>query len=190
MEASPPPVASPASPERYSLGGGVLRVKIVEAKGLPAMDVLTGSADPFVVVSLGDRESCKTRVIKKSLHPVWDEEFSFPLSLEAADVLKIEVKDWNLIMSAHSMGECEVRLCDVEVDAGGASGSMWVELVRGTLKECTGSLRLEMSCDAPEKVSDPLPEQWSQHWSKTKSRPYYSHRKTGETRWSRPAAVG
>lgn len=55
---------------------------MIEARDIPKMDVLTGSADPFVVLHLGDKES-KTRVVKHSLTPVWDEEFSFPLELES-----------------------------------------------------------------------------------------------------------
>ena len=108
-------------------------------------------------------------------------------------MVRVIVQDWNLVQSAHLIGEANVLLRDIQVDVGGSSGSIWLELFRidaSTKKrENAGMIRMELLCDAPARILDPLPEDWSQHWSKTKNRPYYSHRKTGETRWSRPSST-
>lgn len=115
---------------------------------------------------------------------------STPFCVSLARVI---VQDWNLVQSAHLIGEATLFLRDIQVDLGGSSGSVWLELFRVDSstknRENAGMIRLELLCDAPDRILDPLPEDWSQHWSKTKNRPYYSHRKTGETRWSRPSST-
>jgi hypothetical protein len=53
----------------------VLRVTVVEAKGLPSHDH-GGTSDPYVEVHLGN-VTHKTKTIKKNLNPVWHEVFTF-----------------------------------------------------------------------------------------------------------------
>lgn len=51
---------------------GVMKVKIHSAKNLPAMD-RSGLSDPYVLCSVND-DTRKTRVIKSTLNPFWDDE--------------------------------------------------------------------------------------------------------------------
>lgn len=64
----------------YDFNTSVLRVNVLEAEKLPAMD-LCGSSDPYVkVYLLPDRRKYeKTKVHKKSLNPVFNETFEFPI---------------------------------------------------------------------------------------------------------------
>jgi Ca2+-dependent lipid-binding protein len=39
----------------------------------------------------------KTKTIKKTLNPVWDEEYHFPIKSFGTDVLHMSLKDWNAI---------------------------------------------------------------------------------------------
>jgi Ca2+-dependent lipid-binding protein len=54
-----------------------LRVKVVEAK-----DLSGGLCDPYCIVTL-EKNQVKTKVIKKTLNPVWDEEFLFDITTES-----------------------------------------------------------------------------------------------------------
>ena len=59
----------------------VLVVKVTQARGLKAMDSAMfgkGSSDPFATLKCGGRVE-KTKVIKKTLAPVWNEEFRLEL---------------------------------------------------------------------------------------------------------------
>ena len=52
---------------------GTISITLVEAKHLPKMDLHT-KCDPFVIVKLGDT-SKKSKVIKKTYNPKWDQSF-------------------------------------------------------------------------------------------------------------------
>lgn len=52
-----------------------LLVHVIEARGLRALDPEELS-DPYVRLQLG-KNRMKTKVVKKTLDPLWDEEFSF-----------------------------------------------------------------------------------------------------------------
>lgn len=56
-----------------------LVVTVVKATELPVKDVNTGSSDPYVKLHLlpEKRQKAKTRVIRRSLSPVFDEVFTF-----------------------------------------------------------------------------------------------------------------
>jgi Ca2+-dependent lipid-binding protein len=62
----------------------ILKVRIVSARHLPVMDRtsdLTGKflskTDAFVEVRFADLEAKKTPIFRKSLNPVWNEDFRF-----------------------------------------------------------------------------------------------------------------
>ncbi|RKH55547.1 hypothetical protein D7X96_39310, partial [Corallococcus interemptor] len=50
-------------------------VHVIEARNLPAAEA-QGLGDPYAKLQLG-RQRAKTKVIRKSANPVWDEEFAF-----------------------------------------------------------------------------------------------------------------
>lgn len=56
----------------------VLKIDVIEAKGLKAMDSSTGSSDPYVIVHMGDpeEEHHRTRTIEQDLNPAWNENFT------------------------------------------------------------------------------------------------------------------
>lgn len=63
---------SSVMPEMRRLHVGRLTVHIKRARNLMAMDS-NGFSDPFAVVYVHTRKRFRTRIIKKTLDPVWDQ---------------------------------------------------------------------------------------------------------------------
>ena len=59
---------------------GTLEVRVKSASSL--LDVSDGTSDPYVIVQPHGEKPLRTKVIKKSLDPVWDETFRFHGSLD------------------------------------------------------------------------------------------------------------
>ena len=82
----------------------MLNIQVIEARDVPAMD-RNGKSDPFIkLYLLGSKpkekiNEVKTKVIKKTLNPVWNEEYHFPIKSIGTDVLHMSFKDWNGIGS-------------------------------------------------------------------------------------------
>ena len=79
-----------------------LNIKVIEAKDVPSMD-RNGKSDPFIkLYLLGPKQNdkigeVKTKIIKKTLNPVWNEEYHFPIKSLGTDVLHMSFKDWNAL---------------------------------------------------------------------------------------------
>ena len=74
---------------------GRLVFNIQRAEDLPnteAFGFLGDKTDPFVTAEIGPVWLIKTRRIKNTLNPVWDEKFNIPVCQEAEDV-EINVRD-------------------------------------------------------------------------------------------------
>ena len=92
---------------------GDLRVELVEGKNLPAAD-RSGYSDPYCQFILNGEKIFKSKVIKKTLNPSWDEKFEVRVpSRTAADFL-IEVYDWDFAGSPDFLGKVVVNLADLE----------------------------------------------------------------------------
>ena len=55
------------------MGSGVLKILLKKGVGLKAAD-LNGKSDPYVIVCCGKQER-KSKIIKKTLDPVWNQTF-------------------------------------------------------------------------------------------------------------------
>lgn len=53
---------------------GKVRVKIIAGRNLPVMDRSNETTDAYVEIKLGSI-TCKTDVIRKSLHPQWNSDW-------------------------------------------------------------------------------------------------------------------
>ncbi|KAL9230275.1 hypothetical protein vseg_005648 [Gypsophila vaccaria] len=72
---------------------GVLSVTVVSAEKLPVMD-MTGKSDPYVVVTLKKAGTkMKTRVLNKTLNPVWNQTFDFVIEDALHELIIFEVYD-------------------------------------------------------------------------------------------------
>lgn len=90
----------------------VVELTIDRAKDLPKMD-LNGMADPFVVVTLGERKLHKTRIVYKDRSPVWAETIRVLVpELEKNYALQLEVWDWDKASANDYIGLAKLELHD------------------------------------------------------------------------------
>nr|CAG4647881.1 EOG090X05OW [Moina brachiata]SVE92993.1 EOG090X05OW [Moina brachiata] len=64
---------------RHNADKSTLNITVVKCQGLPARDLNVGSSDPYVKLQLlpDKHHKVKTRVLRRTLNPVYDEDFTF-----------------------------------------------------------------------------------------------------------------
>nr|CAG4650954.1 EOG090X05OW [Simocephalus serrulatus]SVE94218.1 EOG090X05OW [Simocephalus serrulatus] len=64
---------------RHNVDKSTLNITVVRCQGLPARDSNVGSSDPYVKLQLlpDKHHKVKTRVLRRTLNPVYDEDFTF-----------------------------------------------------------------------------------------------------------------
>ncbi|GJM90533.1 hypothetical protein PR202_ga06820 [Eleusine coracana subsp. coracana] len=104
----------------------LLRVNVIEARGLPAI-YLNGSSDPYVRLQLGRRRPRATTVVKRSLSPVWDEEFGFLVG-DVAEELVVSVLNEDRFFSTDFLGRVRVPLTAIMETEDLSLGTAWYQL--------------------------------------------------------------
>lgn len=87
-----------------------LRVKVLSATALPKMDYF-GSADPYVVVSVGTKQK-STRILYNTLEPEWNDEVVFELRKDSKVNLCFTVMDSN-VRQDEVIGKVIIRVQEV-----------------------------------------------------------------------------
>uniref|UniRef100_W5JY66 Extended synaptotagmin-like protein 1b n=1 Tax=Astyanax mexicanus TaxID=7994 RepID=W5JY66_ASTMX len=95
---------------------GVLRIHLLEAQNLVAMDSLMGGmvkgkSDPYVKISVGGT-TLKSHVIKENLNPTWNEMYEMILSVDPNLEVKFELYDKD-IDSDDFLGRLKIKLGDI-----------------------------------------------------------------------------
>ena len=96
-----------------------LLLRVVSAQHLPKMD-FTGTADPYVTIEthypyaddMQGQTQQKSKTIKNSLNPQWDEEFVVK-GANNEGMLHVIVWDWNRFQKDEVIGEIWLRLADL-----------------------------------------------------------------------------
>ncbi|KAI8080792.1 C2 domain-containing protein [Gilbertella persicaria] len=83
-----------------------IQVNLVEARNLKAMD-RGGTSDPYCRVRVGNKVLYKTRHLKKTLSPDWNESFTAKVS--SLGTLDFKVKDHNTLTDV-DIGDCQLNL--------------------------------------------------------------------------------
>ena len=100
---------------------GLLRVTVVGARGLPAMDIM-GSTDPYALIflteplgeSITGAVTFRTETVIKSHEPTWNADFELPIFPHASS-LTVAIFDHDSITKDDLIGVAHVHLSDLEV---------------------------------------------------------------------------
>ena len=68
----------------------ILKIRVLEARDLPVMDRSSELADAYVEIRFADYPTRKTNVCRKTLNPVWNEEFRMEITDDA------DLQNWPL----------------------------------------------------------------------------------------------
>jgi len=91
----------------------ILKIRVISARGLPIMDRITELTDAYVSVRHGDNEEQRTRICRKSLNPVWNEDFRFEVSDDSqiqTEPLELKVMDFDQISRNDPIGQISLDL--------------------------------------------------------------------------------
>jgi len=92
---------------------GDLKVELVEAKNLPAAD-RSGYSDPYCVFELNGERVFKSKTVKKTLNPSFDEKFEVTIPSRTAAKFIVEVYDWDLGGGDDFLGRAQINLAELE----------------------------------------------------------------------------
>lgn len=107
------PILMTLDPSESINNMGTLRVDLMDAANLPAAD-RSGKSDPFCVFELNDEKVFKSKVQKKTLHPVWNEYFETKVPSRTAADFIMKVYDWDLAGDADFLGQAKLDLSSLE----------------------------------------------------------------------------
>ncbi|KAJ3793371.1 phosphatidylserine decarboxylase-domain-containing protein [Lentinula aff. detonsa] len=107
----------------YSFGGGesndivgIVMLEIQKAEDLPKLKNMTRTGwdmDPFVVISFG-KKVFRTRVIRHSLNPSFDEKLLFHVRrYETNFKVHLTILDWDKLSSNDYIGECDFDVSEL-----------------------------------------------------------------------------
>ncbi|KAJ6241700.1 camp-binding protein [Anaeramoeba flamelloides] len=128
-----------------------VEIKIVKATGLPAMDK-SGTSDPFCSFAFANQKK-KTKTIKKTLDPEWNETFKFNrvTQYHLNTPLKIEIYDWDRFSSNDFIGLVPVNLSQISSNATYTNEGLYTEDltldVKGKNLEDHGKLYVKLTLD-------------------------------------------
>jgi C2 domain len=101
----------PFSEKGKQVGIGRVYAKVIRATNLPKTDTL-GKCDPYVLLSIGDAEQSEvvcTSIKKRTLNPVWNEEFVIPV-YNGTESLDLELFDHDELDSDDCVGSISIPL--------------------------------------------------------------------------------
>ncbi|XP_057210381.1 synaptotagmin-11a isoform X2 [Triplophysa rosa] len=133
----------------YNFPKKALVVTIVGAQGLPAVDEQAGSSEPYVKMTIlpEKKHRVKTRVLRKTLEPAFDETFTFygiPYSVLPELTLHFLVLSFDRFARDDVIGEAVVPLAGVDPSTGRAHITQQISK-RNTQCESRGELLVSLS---------------------------------------------
>jgi hypothetical protein len=101
---------------------------------------LIGTSDPYVTFDIRGQDQQKSKIIKNSLNPEWNEKFIFHMHdlswYQNDNELVLSIWDWNRMSKDELMGEVRLKLADL---CGKSSTSTVNVMKKGTTEYVTGN---------------------------------------------------
>lgn len=88
---------------------GLLTIKVLSASNLKSADT-NGKSDPYVTGSFKKKQVFKTKTIKKTLNPEFNETFKIPIKSRSKQEMTFQVYDWDMAGDNDYLGEVTVDL--------------------------------------------------------------------------------
>lgn len=91
----------------------ILKVKVASARDLPVMDKTSDLTDAYVQIKFADNDELRTQICKRTLSPVWNEDFRFEVTDDGDlqdEPLEIKVMDYDTISSDDAIGTVFIDL--------------------------------------------------------------------------------
>ncbi|KAK4220245.1 tricalbin-3 [Rhypophila decipiens] len=107
------PVKMQLDPSESINNMGNLRVDVLDAKELPSADS-NGKSDPYVKFEFNGMEVFKSKTVKKTLAPVWNEFFEVPVPSRTAAKFRATVWDWDFADKPDFLGGADINLALLE----------------------------------------------------------------------------
>ncbi|XP_075464274.1 synaptotagmin-11 isoform X3 [Ascaphus truei] len=132
----------------YNFPKKALVVNIQEAHGLPVMDEHTQGSDPYIKMTIlpDKKHRVKTRVLRKTLDPVFDETFTFygiPYSQLQDLVLHFLVLSFDRFSRDDIIGEVMVPLAGVDPSTGKVQ--LTRDIIKRNIQKCISRGELQVS---------------------------------------------
>eukprot|EP01097_Dermamoeba_algensis_P001622 TRINITY_DN1609_c0_g1_i1.p1 TRINITY_DN1609_c0_g1~~TRINITY_DN1609_c0_g1_i1.p1 ORF type:complete len:427 (+),score=92.58 TRINITY_DN1609_c0_g1_i1:43-1323(+) len=129
------------------MGEFVITIEFVQAKNLAPMDS-NGLSDPYCVVkSTFNKQQFKTKVVKKTLNPDWNEKFKF-FAPKLDGALQVKLWDKDKFTADDFLGEVSIPINSLQP---GKEQDLWLELKdepKEVQKKEKGQLHVKLSYSA------------------------------------------
>lgn len=107
------PIKMDLDPSESINNMGNLRIDILDGTELPSAD-RNGKSDPYCKFELNGQDVFKTKIIKKTLNPTWNEFFEIPVPSRTGAKLKCTVYDYDFADSPDLLGATDLNLAQLE----------------------------------------------------------------------------
>lgn len=107
------PSAVKLAPLDTVLDVGHIKLEVLSAEGLMSVDS-NGKSDPMCVLKLEGVEIFRTDKKRRTLDPIWNEAFEFPILSRSRQPLVLEVYDWDLTNDDELLGTAVIDTASID----------------------------------------------------------------------------
>jgi Ca2+-dependent lipid-binding protein len=134
---------------------GLLTVMLHRAEELVAADTVSRTSDPFAKLILSN-QTAKSRTLRKTLTPVWDQPFEFAVLNTNRETLQLRMFDWDRVGKNDPLGDIEIPISEIaEHDSRGVDGTVTVKQQRYQLQHTeSGAIHLSFHLKPMPVVSE------------------------------------
>ncbi|KAH3672034.1 hypothetical protein WICMUC_004481 [Wickerhamomyces mucosus] len=95
------------------LDAGRAQIEFLDAENLKSADK-NGKSDPFVTLEIGEIKLFKSKVVKKSLNPSWNENTTVPIPSRSRNQIILKVWDWDRAAENDLLGSVNLDISNVK----------------------------------------------------------------------------